>query len=427
MSERQANAPGRAGHDGPGGGIFRESVKMGLDVIRTHRLRSALLVLGVAIGIAALMAMVAILAGLGEKIAADIGNTDRVVIYVTRFDVMVSGDPEDFLSRPDVEPADAVALERLCPAVDRAEYYIETAGRFTILHYRGRKTRPVAVIGTGEHFHHFFSLPLAEGRYFTEFDIEHRRRVCVVAHGPSRDLFSDVDPIGKTLRLGENSYEVVGSFAERKSIAGEWGENFIAVPYTSFLKDWKQEMDSGYVMLTVKPGQRAEEAEEEARAVMRVRRGLKPGQPDNFAVFSAAAIQELVDRITGPIALALVIISSIGLLVGGIGVMNIMLVSVTERTREIGVRRAVGARRRDILLEVLIEAGFLTGLGGVLGLALGAGGAAAVGALTRFPVVIRPEMVLIAVVFSVAIGLFFGLYPANRAARVDPVVALRLE
>ncbi len=400
---------------------------MGLDVVRRHRLRSGLLVLGVAIGIAALMTMVAVLSGLGEKIAADIANTDRVVIYVTRFDVLVSGDPEDFMDRPDVEPADAFALERLCPAVDRAEYYIETQGRFTILHYRGRKTRPVAVVGTGPHFHHFYSIPLAEGRYFTENDIEHRRRVCVVAHGPARDLFSDVDPVGKPLRLGEHRYEVIGSFAERQSLAGEWGENFIAVPYTSFIKDWKKDFDSGYVMLTVKPGRRAEEAMTEARAVMRVRRGLKPGQPENFAVFSADAVQELVDRITKPIAVALVIISSIGLLVGGIGVMNIMLVSVTERTREIGVRRAVGARRRDILLEVLIEAGFLTGLGGVLGLLLGSGGSWAIAALTKFPVVVRADMVAIAVVFSVGIGLFFGLYPANRAARVDPVVALRLE
>ncbi len=408
-------------------GLLGESVKMGLEVIRSHRLRSALLVLGVAIGVAALMAMVAILSGLGEKIAADIANTDRVVIYVTRYDIFVGGSYEDFAARPDIVPDDAAALGRLCPSVDRAEYYIETGGRMTLLHYRGRRTRPVAVIGTGPHFHTFYSIPLAEGRYFTESDIDHRRRVCVVAAGPARDLFSDVDPVGKRLRLGENLYEVVGSFAERRSLAGEMGENFIAIPYSTFLKDWKEERDTGYAMLTVNEGVRAETAMDEARAVMRVRRGLKPGEPDNFAVFSADAVQELVDRITGPIALALVIISSIGLLVGGIGVMNIMLVSVTERTREIGVRRAVGARRRDILLEVLIESGTLTGIGGVLGLILGGGGAAAIAALTRFPVVIRPEMVAIAVLFSVAIGVFFGLYPANRAARVDPVVALRLE
>ena len=405
---------------------LRDRILLGLETVRAHRLRSALLILGVAIGVATLMAMVAVLAGLGEKIKEDISSSDQVIVYVAKYEVMVSGADEESLSRPDVEPADAEAIERLAPAVGQAEYYIE-AGDFTLFHYRGKRTRPCGLIGTGPRFHDFYLIPVATGRYVTESDIEHRRRVCVLGHGPANDLFPNVDPIGKRVRLGDIEHEVVGVFAERKSLAGALGENFAAIPYSTFRKDWKDDFDEGYVIMTVAPGRTATEAMEEARAVMRSRRGLIPGQRDNFAVFSADAIEELVGRITGPIALALVLISSIGLLVGGIGVMNLMLVSVTERTREIGIRMAIGARRRDIMLEVLVEAGTLTGLGGVVGLILGGIGAAAVAALTNFPAKVHPGMIAAGLLFSISIGLFFGLYPANRASRLDPVVALRQE
>jgi putative ABC transport system permease protein len=405
---------------------LRDRITLGLETVRAHRLRSALLILGVAIGVATLMAMVAVLAGLGEKIKEDISSSDQVIVYVAKYEVMVTGADEESLSRPDVEPADAEAIERLAPAVSQAEYYIE-AGNFTLFHYRGKRTRPCGLIGTGPRFHDFYLIPVAAGRYLTESDIEHRRRVCVLGHGPANDLFPNVDPIGKRVRLGDIEHEVVGVFAERKSLAGALGENFAAIPYSTFRKDWKDDFDEGYVIMTVAPGKTAAEVMEEARAVMRSRRGLVPGQRDNFAVFSADAIEELVGRITGPIALALVLISSIGLLVGGIGVMNLMLVSVTERTREIGIRMAIGARRRDILLEVLVEAGTLTGLGGVVGLILGGIGAAAVAAVTNFPAKLHPGMIVAGLLFSISIGLFFGLYPASRASRLDPVVALRQE
>jgi putative ABC transport system permease protein len=371
------------------------------------------------------MAMIAVLSGLGAKIQADISSSDQVIVYIAKFDVMVGSPGEDLWSRPEIEPADADAADRL-PAVGQAEFYVE-ASSFTLFHYRGKRTRPCGLVGTGPRFHDFYKIPVAAGRYFSETDLEHRRRVCVLGYGPANDLFPNVDPIGQRVRLGQIEHEVVGVFDERKSLAGALGENYAAIPYSTFLKDWQGEHDSDYVLMTVAPGATPERVMDEARALMRSRHGLVPGQPDNFAVFSADAVSELVSRITRPVALVLVLISSIGLLVGGIGVMNLMLVSVTERTREIGIRMAVGARRHDILLEVLVEAGTLTGLGGVLGLLIGGTGAALISALTRFPARVHPGMVAAGVVFSVSIGLFFGLYPANRAARLDPVAALRQE
>jgi putative ABC transport system permease protein len=406
--------------------MIRDQIGLALETMLGHRLRSALLILGVAIGVATLMAMIAVLSGLGNKIQADISSSDQVIVYVAKFDVMVGSPGEDLWARPDILPSDAEAIDRHCPAVGQAEFYVEAAN-FTLFHYRGKRTRPCGLVGTGPGFHDFYKIPVAAGRYFSESDVAHRRRVCVLGYGPANDLFPNLDPIGQRVRLGSIEHEVIGVFDERKSLAGALGENYAAVPYTTFLKDWQAEHDSDYVLMTVAPGATVEQVMDEARAVMRSRHGLIPGQADNFAVFNANAVSELVERITRPVALVLVLISSIGLLVGGIGVMNLMLVSVTERTREIGIRMAVGARRQDILLEVLVEAGTLTGVGGIVGLAIGGTVAALIAALTRFPAQVHPGMVAGGVLFSIAIGLFFGLYPANRAARLDPVAALRQE
>jgi putative ABC transport system permease protein len=406
--------------------MIRDQIALSLETMRGHRLRSVLLIVGVAIGVATLMAMIAILSGLGAKIQADISSSDQVIVYVAKFDVMVGSPGEDLWSRPEIEPADADAIGRLCPAVGQAEFYVEAAG-FTLFHYRGKRTRPCGLVGTGADFHEFYKIPVKVGRYFSESDLEHRRRVCVLGYGPANDLFPNLDPIGQHVRLGKIEHEVIGVFDERKSLAGALGENYAAIPYTTYLKDWQAEHDTDYVLMTVAPGATPEQVMEQARAVMRGRHGLIPGQPDNFAVFSADAVSELVSRITRPVALVLVLISSIGLLVGGIGVMNLMLVSVTERTREIGIRMAVGARRRDILVEVLLEAGTLTGIGGIVGLVIGGTAATAIAALTRFPAEVHPGMVAAGVLFSISIGIFFGLYPANRASRLDPVAALRQE
>ncbi|MGD8396101.1 MAG: ABC transporter permease [Candidatus Eiseniibacteriota bacterium] len=409
--------------------LLGENARLALDVIRGHRLRSALVVIGVAIGVAALMSMVAVLSGLSAVIARDLASADQVVVYVSKFDFLTgSPEDEDVQARDDIEPADARAIAAACPAVGVADYYIEPSGfSLTTASYRGRRTRPLSVIGSGEHFHLFFRAPVTEGRAFVAGDIERRRRVCMLGHGPAADLFPAVDPIGQRIRLGSQVYEVVGVYGERRSIAGSLGENYVILPYTTFRKDWKQESDFGYVMMTVAPGRTAADVERQARSLMRQRRGLRPEQEDDFAVIAADAVEELVARITGPIALVLLVISSIGLMVGGIGVMNIMLVSVTERTREIGIRLAVGATPRAILSQILTEAVVLTGSGGVGGIVLG--GLVAFG-LSRglgFPARLEPLAILVAVLFSMAIGVFFGFYPARRAARVDPIESLRYE
>jgi putative ABC transport system permease protein len=249
----------------------------------------------------------------------------------------------------------------------------------------------------------------------------------VLGHGPAKDLFPDVDPIGKRIRLGDEHYRIIGVFDERKSIFGGLSENFAVIPWTTFKKSWGRRNDPYFIYMTVAEGHVPDDVEQEARAVMRRRHGLRPGEKDDFVLISNDRINEFVKRITGPIGLVLLVLSSIGLTVGGIGVMNIMLVSVTERTREIGIRMALGARRRTILAQFLVEAGMLTGIGGVLGVALGSGLAHALGKVANFPAIVHPLAAAIGVLFSAGIGVFFGLYPASRAAKLDPIEALRYE
>jgi putative ABC transport system permease protein len=412
------------------GGRFRSSFQNGLwqalDVVRSHKMRSGLVILGVAIGVATLMGMVGILAGLGEKIKQDIASSDQVVLTLSKFDYLVGGVDEKVMSRPDFTPEDAIAIEDDCPAIDRVDFYID-ASRFTILHYRGEKTRLVSVAASGVNFPYVYSIPIEEGRYFTPDEVNHARNVVVLGYGPREDLFPNVDPIGKQVRLGRKQYTVVGTFSKRQSIFGSLGENYALIPHTTYMQDWAHDYEFKYINMTVREGATVDEAVDQVTELMRIRRKIKPSDEQNFVIMTSDAVQDFVSRITGPIALALVVISSIGLMVGGIGVMNIMLVSVTERTSEVGLRKAMGATKGDVQLQFLMEAGTLTGIGGIIGVAAGYALAGVVSKLIHIPMVLSPIYVIVAVIFSVGIGVFFGLHPATRAAKMDPVTALRWE
>ncbi len=408
---------------------FGLSLRLALDVLRAHKLRSALVVLGVAIGVTVLMGMVAVLTGLGRKIEEDITASEKPVVTLSKFDFITTGPGDERVqNRPDITPDDARALQELCPSVEVAEFFIDaTPEKGALFQYRDQRSRFVFVAGGGPRFPYVYTFSLKAGRYFNDVETTHSANVVCLGHGPAEDLFPMIDPIGKKVRAGEMEYEVVGVFDERKSIFGGMSENFAVIPWTTFRKNLGSKGDPYYVYLTAKPGNTPEDITAQARAVMRVRHGLGPGDKDDFVLISEDRINEFVKRITGPIALVLLVMSSIGLTVGGIGVMNIMLVSVTERTREIGIRKALGARREMILAQFLIEAAVLTGIGGALGVLLGSALAFTIGRVADFPAHVHPLAVAGAVLFSTGIGVVFGLMPASRAARLDPIEALRHE
>jgi putative ABC transport system permease protein len=410
------------------GVLVAESVRQAFRTIASRRLRSALLILGVSIGIAAILAVVTILVGLGKQIEHDMTFADRPFLMVSRFDI-VREEPgaEDVQRRKRIEPEAARAVKRLCDAVSWVDFRYDPDGRLRILERGPEHTQPLKIIGCTPAFPYVHDLPLEQGRFFTESELERSRPVIVLAYGPAIDLFPHEDPIGKTVRVGSFVYEVIGTFAERRHIMGQLGEGYAVVPYTSYARDLRRRSDEGYVVASAAEGRSLEEARQQILHAMRSHRALRPGEENDFDVTTSEAFAEILGKITGAVALALVTISSIGLLVGGIGVMNIMLISVAERTREVGLRMSVGARRRDVLFQFLIESATLTGLGGVLGVAGGLLLASAIARATGFPLGVSLFWIVVAVLFSAAIGLVFGIYPANRAARMDPIEALRRE
>ncbi|HPF34400.1 ABC transporter permease [bacterium] len=403
-----------------------EGVRQALHTIRGRKLRSGLLILGVAIGVATLLAITTIVGGLSGKIRNDIVSSAKPYLYVARFTGLGGEDMEAMLRRPQIMPECVEAAESL-PGVAGVDYMVQMNDG-TILNYGENRTNIVQVFGASDQFASLYSFSLGEGRFFTADDLAARRRVCVLGDGPRQTLFPKTDPVGKRLRIEGEEYEIVGAMASRRHVLGQMGDNFVVTPWTSYERDFLvREREDRAMAVTVRDGWSTDAVEADLVGALRKVRGLRPGQDDDFAIVASETYGELVDRITQGVALVLVVLSSIGLMVGGIGVMNIMLISVTERTREIGVRMAVGARRGDVLRQILVEAAVLTGLGGVVGVGLGYLGAWAATRLLEFPFAVRPLVVVVAVLFSCSIGVFFGLYPANRAARMDPVEALRKE
>jgi len=394
--------------------------------IAGNRLRSLLLILGVSIGVTTLLAIFTIVTGLSGRIRDDVVSASQPYIYIARDSGIGGGDPAERRRRPHLMP-ELIGPLRTTEGVDQVDYQVGN-GSGTVLKYGKEKTNFVQILGSSEAFPFMFSIKVGDGRFFTAADVQASNRVAVLGYGPAKDLFPSTDPVGKTMRIFGKSYRIVGTMIERGSIVGAMGDNFVCTPWTTFEKDGLQGgFEDRNVALTVKDGFDTEEVMSNLTGTLRRERRLRPGRANDFDIVNSETYGELIDKVTGGIALVLVVLSSIGLLVGGIGVMNIMLISVAERTREIGVRMAVGARRQDVLRQVLIEAGILTGIGGVLGIILGYLASWGMTHILRFPFVVSPAVTIGAALFSVSIGIFFGMYPANKAARMDPIVALGRE
>ncbi|MEZ4386674.1 MAG: ABC transporter permease [Candidatus Krumholzibacteriia bacterium] len=404
----------------------REALAQAMLTVRGHRMRSGLLILGVAIGVATLLGIVTIVSGLSERIRQDIVSASRPYLYVARYTGLGGEDVDEKLRRRQLEP-ELLPIVAAVEGVDKVDYMVQNHSA-TVIKYGEERTGAVQVFGASEDFAYMYSYQVGEGRFFNRSELLARERVCVLGYGPARDLFPSLDPVGRTLNIRGRPYRVVGTMAERRSIMGALGENYVVVPWTTYEKDF---LDRGFedrsIAATVAPGHTLDEVRESLTGALRAGRRLRPSQPDDFDINTSETYGNMVDGITGAIAIVLTVLASIGLLVGGIGVMNIMLISVTERTREIGVRMAMGARRRDVLLQVLLEAGSLTLVGGIVGIVLGYLLSWGMTSVLVFPFRIDLVATAVAVVFSAGIGVICGVYPANRAASLDPVEALRSE
>lgn len=406
-------------------GAVRESVHEAFSIVRSHRMRSWLVIIGVAIGVSTLMGMVIVLRSVGRQIERDIQSGDEPVVMVSKWDFLSGQNPDTAKNLPDLHPDDADAFTRL-PSVDVAEYYID-ASDFSIIRYRDLSTRPLGIVGVALDFPRLYTVPVVAGRYFTEQEIRSSRRVIVLGAGPAEVLFPHGGGVGKRVRVGGDEFEVVGILGKRTSLFGDLANAVAAIPWTAYEKTFGRSPEYTYIYLMPADGYTLDHVAEDARVTLRARRGLRADADDDFTIISTSRIQELVGRVTGMIALVLVVLSSIGLLVGGIGVMNVMLISVTERTKELGLRKAVGARRRDILLQVLVESATLTGIGGLIGTFVSVLAAIGLSVGLGLPSGLSVGYLVVALLFSASVGIAFGLYPAFRAARMDPIDALRHE
>ena len=314
-----------------------------------------------------------------------------------------------------------------CPAIVAAapqNFYFGPGGN--IAKYRDREIKNPSFFGTLPDYEIVRNAYVAKGRFFDDGEVRSRAKVAVIGFDVADKLFLGEDALGRIIQVNNDKFAVVGVMGKREAFAGSDENRFIAIPYGTFEKIHPEEKELWLTLKAASP-QIMPTAIDQVTEVMRRRHGLKYDDPDDFAVFTQENLLEIWSKITQAIWLVMIVISSIGLLVGGVGVMNIMLVSVTERTKEIGIRMAVGARRRNILWQFLIEAMALSGLGGLLGIILGLAAGQIIGATTALPADISILWILIGFCFSVGVALVFGIYPAARASRLDPIECLRYE
>ena len=418
---------------------------MAFETLRTNKMRSGLTVLGVVIGITSIVGMTSLIGGFDSSLRASIEQLGPNTIYLSKLSIVsISGGAEfgDLLRRPALTIGDAEAIERLAPSVRAVDIILGQGFESTAerAFYRGERTATNQILGVSTDYATISFLKLTFGRFFTEPEVRHRRRVVVLGDGPYQVLFGSkgIDPINKTIRLGAIEYTVIGIMDKQPSLGSiDTGQDNLAIiPYTThqvvFNTDATRPLRDGSAFGGIigimprdgaPPGQALAEVEE----IMRIRHGLKLDEPNDFDIITQDALLRTWEQISRAVLLALVVISSIALMVGGIGVMAIMMISVTERTREIGVRKALGARRGEILLQFLAEAATLTSVGGVLGILIGAGIGVSVNLLTGFPVSLPWWSFAMGLGFSATVGIVAGMFPAVRASRLDPIEALRYE
>jgi putative ABC transport system permease protein len=403
---------------------LRESAGIALGAIRANKLRSFLTLLGTIIGVASVIAVVSFVEGLNRFVADKVLQAGSNVFYVDKWGFITSQEAyEEAMKRPEVTVDDAEALRR---GVSHAALVVAMADQRETVRYRTKRMNGVSVSGRSSGYEVIDDLTIADGRHLSDLDDQRRRMVCVIGPETAEELFPGLDPVGRVIRVGEQSFQVIGVTQRKGSLLGQNRDRFVAIPIRSFVKH-KQERASVTVAIKTVDQASLPTAQLEARNVLRGRRHLAPGRPDNFGIQTSEAWMQFYNNLTGGIFFVSIGVAAISLVVGGIVIMNIMLVSVTERTREIGVRKALGARRRDILTQFLTEAATLSLAGGITGILLGGGLALLVGAVSPLPAAISMPAVIMGIFMSCGIGLFFGSYPAWRAARLDPIEALRYE
>jgi putative ABC transport system permease protein len=412
----------------------KENFLVALDTLRSHKVRSGLTVLGIVIGVTSVISVASIIDGLNNYIQERVEGIGSRTYFISRIPLGPRSGrlPEHIRLRKYLTVEHADYLRRSCPSLEFVTIFGTRAAFFgdtNQISYGGNVVERMFLRGTEPEYADAIPLfAVSQGRFISRFDEEHSRPVIVIGTALADSLFGRADPIGKTVKMNGKLYEVIGVFVKDEGLFGGPGvDQFAVIPFSLFRKQYPENKEM-ILAFSIDRTANIEHAKDEVRQALRRQRRVKHNAPDDFEVTSPDFLSTLWSQLTGALVILTSIISSVGLLVGGIGVMNIMLISVTERTSEIGVRKAIGARKSDIRVQFLLEAVVLTAIGGVLGILLGGLIAFTVRSLVpSIPAVVSPLWVTLGVAISVGVGIFFGYYPANRAANLDPIVCLRYE
>ena len=406
------------------------TIAVALRALRVNALRSGLTMLGIIIGVAAVIAMVAVGAGAQERVNAQIESLGANLLIIFNSSSRSGGARQGAGSRLSLTLDDALAIQAEIDAVALASPTV--AGRTQLIF--GNLNWSATTQGTTPEYFALREWEILEGRAFGPEDVRGATKVALVGQTVVENLFIDRNPVGETIRIKKVPFEVIGVLATKgQNSFGQDQDDVVLIPISTARKrvlgtSARARPDSvSIIMVKAVSADRMKEAEEAVNNLLRERHRIGAGEDDDFRVRNLSEITNARAESQRILTLLLSAVASIALLVGGIGIMNIMLVSVTERTREIGLRMAVGARRKDILVQFLVEAVTLSLIGGFVGMVMGLGGAALIGKLAGWPVLIQPTALVVAVAFSAAVGVFFGYYPARKAARLDPIDALRYE
>jgi putative ABC transport system permease protein len=407
----------------------KESAFMALDTVRTNKLRSSLTILGVSVGVVTVVFMVSIIQGLNKSFATQLEALGSNSIWATKFDPSFGHQPNsEELHRKELTLEDADAIRREAPsALSVSPLYRKIA---ETVRFEDKQSDTPILLGVTPYYEFTQSSYVGRGRFVTDLDVRERSNVCVLGQDLVKALFPFTDPLDKEMKIAGRPFKVIGVMEPLGNFLGQSRDNSIFIPITTFAKFYPElHFPESIYVIIVRPISRAyvKSCQDEMVDILRRRRQVKPGEPNNFGMSSQDSLLDIYNQLTGATYLVLTAISFVALMIGGIGVMNIMLVSVTERTKEIGLRKAVGATRTNILSQFLIEAVVLTAIGGLIGLVVGEIASFLMNKYSPLPAFVPVWAIAVGIGISAGVGIVFGLWPAWKAARLDPIESLRYE